>query len=198
MSNPDYFDKRADLWRRAFTAALDYDAYLADSPADKAQRWRDRAAEIPALTAEQATRVQGYRRKLNVLVYSGVWCGDCVRQGPMIKAIADAAGDGVTLRVIDRDADAELRDELRLVGAMRVPVVVFLTEDFWEVGRFGDRGLTIYRLKAQREVGATCATGLIAEPAEQLAAEQGEWVDIFERMLLMARLSPPLRQRHGD
>jgi len=198
MSDPKYFDKRSDLWRTAFNEALEYDAYLDTSEAKHAQRWRDRAADVPSLTDEQAARLGGHHRKLNVLVLSGVWCGDCVRQGPMLKAIADAAGSDVTLRVIDREANTELRDELRLVGAMRVPVVLFLTEDFWELGRFGDRGLTVYRQKAEREVGAACATGLIAEPREALAAEQGEWVDNFERMLLMARLSPPLRARHGD
>ena len=35
-------------------------------------------------------------------------------------------------------------------------------------------------------------------PEEELVAEQSEWVDVFERMILMARLSPPLRERHGD
>ena len=40
---------------------------------------------------------------MRVLVISGSWCGDCVRQGPMIRQIADACDDSVELRVIDRD-----------------------------------------------------------------------------------------------
>lgn len=195
---PKYRDKRTDQWRRWFEQAADYDAYLAQSEADKAQRWRDMAPNIPPLTDQQQQRLTGHNRQLNVLVYSGVWCGDCVRQGPMFQQIADACGDGVALRIIDREADAELTEELRIVGAMRVPMVVFLTEDFWEIGRFGDRLLTIYRLKAQRELGAACPTGLIAPPADEMAAERDEWLDVFERMLLMARLSPPLRQRYDD
>jgi len=198
MSHAEYYDRRSDFWREAFTAASDYESYLEGSPPQNAERWRERAADLPALSDADVKRLTGYNRKLNVLVMSGVWCGDCVRQGPMLNAIVDSAGPNVDLRLIDRDANDALRDELRIVGAMRVPMVVFLSEDFWEVGRFGDRGLTVYRRKADRETGAACATGLIAEPTEALAAEQGEWVDVFERMLLMLRLSPPLRERHGD
>jgi thiol-disulfide isomerase/thioredoxin len=195
---PKYYDKRSDFWRHCFEQADDYETYLARSPEDKAQRWRDLADQLIPLTEIDIARLNGHNRRMNILVYSGVWCGDCVRQGPMIQQLAKASGPGVQLRVIDRDADEQLKDELRLAGAMRVPVVVFLTEDFWELGRFGDRMLTIYRKKAMRELGAACSVPYAVPPQEELAAERAEWLDVFERMLLMARLSPPLRERHGD
>jgi len=196
IEQPKYFDIRSDFWKNCFEQAESYDDYLANSSQDKADPWREKARQIPALDAQEVERISGFGRTLNVLCVSGVWCGDCVRQGPMLKAIADASG--ATLRVIDRDVNIDLRDEVRILGAMRVPVVVFLTEDFHEVGRFGDRLLTVYRRKAPNEVGAACAVPYGNTPEDQLAAEQGEWVDIFERMLLMTRLSPPLRQRYGD
>ncbi len=195
---PKYYDTRSDSWRRWFETATDYAAYLAASDPAKAAKWRDMETNIPPLPAETASRLTGHRRRMHVLVYSGIWCGDCVRQGPMLRRIAEACGGEVTLRWIDRDTDPALIDELRVLGAMRVPIVVFLSEDFFEVGRFGDRLLTVYRAKAARELGPACDAGLVAPPAAQLAAEQGEWIDIFERMLLMLRLSPPLRERHGD
>lgn len=195
---PKYFDIRADFWEQHWEMAEGYETYLAHSDAEKAERWREKAKEIPSLSDEQIARLRGYNRKLHVLVYTGVWCGDCVRQGPMLERIVDAADDAVELRCIDRDASDELKNELRILGAMRVPVVVFLTEDFMEVGRFGDRLLTVYRRKAENEVGAACAVPYAKDAEDALAAEQAEWVDIFERMLLMTRLSPPLRERHGD
>ncbi len=154
--------------------------------------------EIPALSEDQSERVAGHNRQINILVYSGVWCGDCVRQGPMFQRIAEAIGSGADLRFSERDSSEELQDELRVLGALRVPIVVFLTEDFHEIGRFGDRLLTVYRSKARTQLGAACSTGLVAPPKDELLAEIEEWVDIFERMLLMARLAPPLRERHGD
>ena len=51
---------------------------------------------------------------------------------------------------------------------------------------------------ARTQLGPACDTGLVAPPPDELAAEIGEWVDLFERMHLMLRLSPHLRERHGD
>ena len=196
-----YTDQRSAFWQNIFeNHASDYTTYLEDSKPDHAQRWRQMEQKLPALSDTEIERLTGFGRKLNVLVYSGVWCGDCVRQVPMIRQLAEAAASDapVRLRIIDRDVNPELTEELRIVGAMRVPMVVFLTEDFWEVGRFGDRLLTRYRLKAEREVGAACAIGYAAVPDDELHAERNDWLDTFERMLLMVRLSPPLRERYGD
>lgn len=193
---PVYYDMRSDFWRRHWEIASDYETWIGGSDPGMARRWIESGVRAPALTDDQLARLRGYSRRMNVLIYAGIWCGDCARTGPMLREIAEACGDLVGLRVIDRDASVELRDELRLVGATRVPVVVFLSEDWWEVGRFGDRTLSVYRSKAAREVGRGQPAGVLAPGA--LAAELGEWVDVFERMLLMLRLSPPLRRRHGD
>jgi hypothetical protein len=195
---PKYHDVRSEFWKRHFDLALDYDGYLAASEESRAQRWRNMDAQIPAPTPEQTVRLYDHNRTMHVLVYSGVWCGDCVRQGPMLRRIAEACGDRVELRFIDRDASEALQDELRVLGALRVPMAVFLSEDFFEIGRFGDRLLTAYRAKACRELGPACDAGILPPPPEELIAEIEEWVKVFERMLLMLRLSPMLRARHGD
>jgi thiol-disulfide isomerase/thioredoxin len=193
---PTYYDKRAEFWKRHFDVAKTYENFIDESDQGKAARWRETAERLPQLTPEQVERLRGWDRELNVLMYGGIWCGDCARQGPMLKKLADAAGEKVHLRVIDREASAELQDELRILGALRVPLAVFLSEDFWEVGRFGDRLLTVYRAKASREIGRGQPQGVLSPKA--LESELAEWVDIFERMLTMVRLSPPLRKRHGD
>lgn len=193
-----YVDIRSDFWRACWEEAESYEAYLSGSDTERASRWGSLAERIPALAGAETARLNGTDRELNVLLVSGVWCGDCVRQGPMIRQIVDACADGVSLRVIDRDQNPELRDEVRILGAARVPVVVFLSEDFHEVGRFGDRMLATYRLKAETELGAACAVPTAELPPDELAAERDEWLAIVERMLLMVRLAPPLRERHGD
>ena len=38
----------------------------------------------------------------------------------------------------------------------------------------------------------------LRQKAERLNAERDEWLAIIERMLLMVRLAPPLRERYGD
>ena len=191
-----YYDKRSDFWKRHFSIAYDYDSFINLGKPEEISQWRDRAERTPELTTEQKTRLQNYNRELNVLVYAGTWCGDCSRQAPMLKKIAEAAGSKVNLRFIERETSKELQDELRIVGGLRVPIIVFLTEDFWELGRFGERLLHVYRSKAAREIGRGIDEGVLSPKA--LEKEMSEWVDIFERMLLMVRLSPPLRRRHGD
>jgi hypothetical protein len=189
-----YFDIRSDFWKRAFERATDYETYLRESPANNAARWREAASRLPALAPEERARLVGHGCPVNLLLVSGVWCGDCVRQGPIIKQMADAVGPDLTLRVLDRDVDPAVRDEVRILGAMRVPVAIFLTTQFLEVGRFGDRMLSTYRRKALTEVGAAGPLPAARTPAEELVTERAEWLDIFERMLLMVRLSPITRE----
>jgi thiol-disulfide isomerase/thioredoxin len=193
---PTYYDKRSAFWRRHFEMASEYETYLKESDPEKVPRWRESEGRVPELTGGQLERLRGYDRELNVLMYSGVWCGDCSRQGPLLKRIADASGEKVSLRLIERDTSEELQDELRILGALRVPVAVFLSEDFWEVGRFGERTLSVYRSKAAREIGRGADSGILSPRARM--REMDEWVDVFERILIMLRLSPPLRRRHGD
>lgn len=192
----DYHDNRSEFWRKHWEVAKDYDSYLeAAKPAEK-ERWLERKERAVDLTVEQIERLQGFNRELNVLVYAGAWCGDCSRQVPMLLKMAESAGEKVSVRLIERETSTELMEELRILGATRVPVVVFLTEDFWEVGRFGERLLSLYRSKAAREIGRGVDQGQLSP--KSLTRETSDWMDVFERMLLMVRLSPPLRRKHND
>ncbi len=192
-----YLDLRSDLFRRAFGGAVPYRDYLATGNDRERGAWARAEAVLPGLPDDARVRLDAAGRIVNVLCLSGIWCGDCVRSVPIVARVAEAAGSSVDLRFVDRDAIPELRDELRVLGAMRVPMVVFLTEDFHEIGRHGDRPLTVYREKAATELGAACPLPGSADGG-LLAAETAEWLDVFERMILMARLAPPLRARHGD
>ena len=192
----EYLDLHQPLWHSKWAAAQDWDTYLAASDERHRDRWLA-ALERTQLTAEQTALLGSFTRRIHLLVLSGVWCGDCVRQGPIFHRLAQAA-PSVELRLIDRDEHADLADVLRLNGAKKVPVALFLSEDFYEVGRFGDRPLSVYRAKAQRELGASCEPGIVPPEPEALAVEVQEWVDITERMHLMLRTAPMLRRRHGD
>lgn len=196
MATGDYLDLRQECYRDAWSAALDYGAYLAASEEKHRVRWQA-ALERTALTEAQRHLLGSFTRQLRLLVLSGVWCGDCVRQGPIYQRIAEAA-PSLELRFLEREEHPELRDMLRINGAKKVPVALFLSEDFYTIGCFGDRTLTYYRAKAKRDLGDTCETGLVPPEPEALAAEVAEWVDICEWQHLIVRCSPMLRERHGD
>ena len=193
---PTYYDKRSDFWKRYWERASPYGEYISNAPAQHKARWQASEGRTPELSEEQKEQLTGYGRALKVLVYCGIWCGDCARQGPLLSSIADVCGEKVEIRFIERDMSEELQDELRIVGALRVPIVVFLSEDFWEIERYGERTLSVYRSKQAREIGRGIDQGILSPGARQ--AELAEWMNIFERVLIMVRLSPPLRRRHND
>lgn len=196
MAQPDYLDKRSEFWKRHWEMAQDYEAYLSSSNTSDASKWIESERRTPVLTEDLRGRLAGYNRKMNILFYSGIWCGDCQRQGPMLKKIAQACGGQVQLRIIERSVSKDLQDELRILGGLRTPVAVFLSEDWWEVQRFGDRTLSVYRSRAAREIGIGEEAGVLSPNA--LAVQLEEWVQVFERALLMLRLSPVLRKHYGD
>lgn len=179
-----------------FAAALGYDAFLArHATPEQRQRW-DESLALARLGSAQEELLTTFARDMNVLCLAGTWCGDCVEQCPILERIARACPK-IHLRYIDRDVDQRLAAELQICGGRRVPVVVFLSEDFSECCRYGDRTLSRYRAMAQEPAGPACPTG-IAETRGGLAEATEDWMREFERVQLMLRLSPRLRHRHGD
>jgi hypothetical protein len=183
----------ATLLQAAFTAALPYDRYLASDPG-KAAAWHTVKCE---LTPAQRQLLGTFTRRMPVLVLSGVWCGDCAQQGPMLQAIAKGS-PAIDLRWIDRDAAPALRDQVRICGGHRVPTVIWMAEDFEFVSLLGDRTLPRYRAMAARQLGPACPVPGAPLPPDEAAATLQAWLDEFERAQLILRLSGRLRQKHGD
>ena len=192
----DYHDKRSEFFNRYFAKALKYQDYLATGEKVHQDRWNEHYQAV-RLESDQQALAQSFTRRLNILFMSGIWCGDCVRQGPIVTRIAEA-NDLIDLRFIDNKENPELAEELRLNGASKVPVAVFLSEDFFELGRFGDRHLAIYRSKLAAELGPACSTGITVPDENVLQQDLQDWLDLVECYQAMLRLAPLLRQRYGD
>jgi len=180
-----------------FGEALGYEAYVGTGTEEQRRRWGAVHAAV-GLTGGQRALLGGFTRRMHVLTVSGVWCGDCVEQVPMLDHIEQASGGKVVHRLVDRDLHKDLSGRLRVCGGDRVPVVVVMSEDFDFCALLGDRSLSRYRAKAERELGAACATGLVVPAGEELAATLADWVDEIERVQLMLRLSPRYRKKYGD
>jgi len=150
----------------------------------------------PVLTDEQKARLRGYNRTIRILMEGALWCLDCARVAPYLKEIVEAIGEKAELRLIDRDVSPELRDELKIMGAPRIPRVIVLSEDCFEVDRLGDRSLSVYRSRMAREIGRGVNHGILSPAARKV--ECCEWIDAIERALIILRTAPALRKRHND
>jgi hypothetical protein len=184
-------------WSTVFADALPYAAFLEKHATDvQRARWDAMHARV-SLSAEQRERLGGFVRRMPVLCLAGTWCGDCVNQCPAFDHFARASAK-IDLRFLERDREPKVRDALAINGGHRVPVVVFLSEDWFEVARYGERTLSTYRQLAAEQLGAACPSGLVPPGDNAIAANTAEWLGEFERCQLILRLSPRLRGMHGD
>lgn len=192
-----YRDCHRKLFADYFNRALPYPLYTSSGEKKHAQKWEEFRQQI-SLSEKDREIVAGFKRQLLVLVMSGIWCGDCARQGPILHTVAESC-PLIQLRFIDNRENPKLQDELRINGAEKVPVVVAFSEDMFELARFGDRHLSVYREKLLTELGPACDSGLVVSTTtDKLALEITAWVEWFERLQIMLRLSPALRRRYGD
>jgi thiol-disulfide isomerase/thioredoxin len=180
-----------------FAAALPYDKYVLTGTEEQQRRWK-LVYDAASLTDEQKRLVGDFRREMKVLISSGIWCGDCVQQCPLLQRIAEANPGKIDLRLLDRDQHRDLTEQLRINAGDRVPVAVFLAEDHEFCAAYGDRTLNRYRRIAAKQLGAACPIAIAGPDKDELAATLQDWLDEFERVHLMLRLSSRLRQKHGD
>jgi thiol-disulfide isomerase/thioredoxin len=180
----------------AFEQGLPYGEFLDRyANADQRQRWEAFWKSV-SLTPEQTNLLRAFVREMKVLVLAGTWCGDCVNQCPIFERFAEVS-PLIRVRYLDRDDNPELAAELQTCGGARVPTVVFLSEDNFVCGRYGDRTLSRYRAQVSQLSGTACSTGLTAD-AELTRAVIQDWLNEFERIQWMLRTSGRLRQLHGD
>ncbi|OUT70728.1 MAG: thiol reductase thioredoxin [Planctomycetaceae bacterium TMED10] len=159
------------------------------------KRWQQVYAQTD-LEPEQEALLGSFAREMHILCMAGAWCGDCAEQCP-IFTVFEEASPMIHVRYVDRDAYPELKESLTICGGARVPQVVFFSEDMQQVGRYGDRTLAKYRQMAASIGGAACSSGILGE-TNQHAEVVREWLDEFERIQLILRTSPRLRQKHSD
>jgi thiol-disulfide isomerase/thioredoxin len=180
-----------------FTAALSFSDYLKTGSEEHQRRWTQ-SFEASSLTESQTTLLESFQREMNVLVISGIWCGDCAVQGPLLERIAGANPAKIHLRWLDRDLHKDLSSQIVINGGARVPVAIFMAEDFEHCSVYGERPLSRYRAIARKQLGESCEIAIAPPDANEHATTLQEWLNEFERIQLMLRISPRLRKKHND
>ncbi len=180
-----------------FARGVPYEEFLRTYGTDEQRRRWQQFHDSVRLTDLQRELLRGFRRQMRVVCLAGAWCGDCVQQCPIFEQFGRVT-ETIQVRYLDRDTQPDVTAALSICGGARVPVVVFLSEEDKPVGWYGDRTLAKYRQLAKDQLGASCPTGMVLPPAELTAAVVYDWLNEFERVQLLLRLSGRLRQKHGD
>lgn len=180
-----------------FASAVLYDKYVQTGKEEHQRRWKQ-VHDAARLTDTQRELLGGFVRQMNILIVSGVWCGDCIEQCPLIQRIAEANPGKIALRFVERDQRPDLRDQVTMNGGHRVPVVLFLSEDFYWCATAGDRTIHRYRAVSARKLGPSCPIGIVPPDKDELEATLADWVNEVERAQLMLRLTPRLREKYKD
>ena len=187
----------APYLRSKHEAGLPYDEYINTGKPQQRDDWQ-RIYDQATLTDAQQKLIGSFKRKINIIAMSGIWCGDCAQQGPLIQRIAQANPDVLDLRWIDRDQHSDLQEHVQVNGGNRVPVFIFCAEDYELAGWYGDRTLSRYRAIAKRQLGPSCPMPGAPVDQDELTATLQDWLDQIERVHLLLRLSTRLRQIHND
>src|SRR5262249_25485385 len=155
--------------------AFPYDAYVRTGTEEQQRRWRQ-VYDAAQLAADQRRLLTTFRRDLKVLIVSGIWCGDCVQQCPLLQRCAEGNREQIELRLLDRDEHRDLSQKLRINAGDRVPVALFLAEDFELCSVVGDRTLSRYRALAAKQLGAACPLAIAPPEQGELAATLQDWL----------------------
>jgi hypothetical protein len=188
-----------DQLRDAFGQGVSYQRFVeSGAPEGHDPQWHQRHAQLE-LDADQRRLVESFTRDMKVLCMTGTWCGDCALQGSAMQRIAEANPDRIDLRFISRNDAPQIQVRVPINAGYRVPVTFFMAEDFEPVARYGDRSLSRYRSMARKALPGGGSDIVLAEPpADPVRTVLQEMLDEFERVQLLLRLSPRLRELHAD
>jgi hypothetical protein len=73
-----------------------------------------------------------------------------------------------------------------------------MAEDFEHCSIYGERPLSRYRILARKQLGESCEIAIAPPDAAEHASTLQDWLNEFERIQLLLRISPRLRKKHGD
>lgn len=118
-------------------AGQSYAEWLAASESAKREEMERIYAEV-LLTAEDIVFLGSIPKPVHILALSEDWCGDVRRHLPVLARMC-AEDPILKLRVVEKASRPELMVRYLTNGAEAIPIFVFLSSEFVEVGFWGPR-----------------------------------------------------------
>ena len=122
----------------------------------------DREIAIPDAIA---AKLKALKRAVNMLAIIEDWCGDVRRNAPVLAKLCALNPEKLRLRCVDKETKPELMVRYLTNAAEAIPLFVFFSETFVEIGNWGPRPAECKRLMARGK-----AAGKIDDAREKIHA----------------------------
>ncbi len=123
-----------------FAQGLTFDQFVEKYPVNgRTFRTNYEDIEVDPETVEYFRALAGrHGGKLDVVVVAADWCPDAQENVPIIAKLASVC-PFMEVRLFDRDADADIMDQLLSDGRRTIPAVAILDSGYQEIGRWIER-----------------------------------------------------------
>ena len=148
--------------REEFQSGVTYDQWKAgwtrnqDRFAAQEKGYQPDAADVEAL--------KKLPKPVNVLAIVEDWCGDVVAGVPIIERLAEESGK-LNIRYAQRDSTPFIDRYLNKGQFKSIPVLVFLDENFNELGAFYERPDSITKLRADKRAEVYNSNSKFGDPS---------------------------------
>jgi gas vesicle protein len=137
--------------REQFESGMTYDAYKGQMTRNREQL--EQNEQDLQLKAEDVQAFQSLPQPLNVLALAEDWCGDVIANLPVLGKLAEASSGKLNVRILLRDQEpgSQVMDEHLNKGQFKsIPTLVFLDEQFNEVGLWAERPESVSQLREEK------------------------------------------------
>lgn len=137
--------------REQFDAGLTYAEYKAQMTRNREQ-FEQNEKDLQ-LAPQDAEAFRNLPQRVNVLALAEDWCGDVIANLPIVGRLAEASQGKLNLRILLRDQQPgeQVMDEHLNKGQYKsIPTVIFLDEDYNELGTWVERPQSVTRLREEK------------------------------------------------
>jgi len=130
---------------------MTYDAYKAQMTRNREQ-FEQNEKDLQ-LTSEDTQALTNLSQGVSVLALAEDWCGDVIANLPIVGRLAEASGGKLNLRILLRDqqpGEQVMNEHLNKGQYKSIPTVIFLDEDFKEVGVWVERPQSVTKLREEK------------------------------------------------
>ena len=142
-----------------------YESWLAGTTDIKRRNEMEQIYETLNLSADDLKFIKNVKRPVHVLALAEDWCGDVRRNVPVMARMCAENSSVLRLRLVDKETKPQLMMRYLTNAAEAIPIIVFFSEAFVEVGFWGPRPAECKRLMARGK-----AAGKIDVAREKIGA----------------------------